>query len=520
LAPWVLCAIGCSDDPLSRLQPKIEVDPAMVDFGAGLVRAPNTAQLSVKDVGAGILAISKVAIDPASAMAFSVQSAPTQVPPSGALPLVLVYEPARAHEMDQATLVIDSNDPKTPELRIPIQGSGGVQKIQVTPSMVDFGLVDEGQSPQQPVTIANVGKDDLVVSSVTFTSTTTELALAPGWTGGTLKAGTSTRVALVFTPADPGADHGVLAVVSNDELTPTVDVPVSGEANLAPHAIAWGCNKLVAAQIGCTGQPTAHRITASVQGQFGLDGRDSFDPQGAPIASFRWEVVAKPSASNALVFNSTDDRTLRNDATGEFDVDVVGVYDVRLIVKSARGLESLDRPESHVLFTPKDLEFSLSWDIPTDVDIHLVRPNGRLGDYGPRGAATSTGSDCSTYNRTPDWGPMTSVALDRDDVVGRGPEIISLDHPVDTTAPYRVYAHYCDSRHVGAPVDVTFQLYFRGMLVQTIPDPMSGRVVRLRSEDALEIAEVTWDATSQAIRTVIDTSTRTPTSAPGLCLLR
>jgi hypothetical protein len=312
----------------------------------------------------------------------------------------------------------------------------------------------------------------------------------------------------------------VITIRSNDELTPTVTVPVKGRGNLAPRAIAWGCPTLPN-QIGCDGQQKDRRFTASIRADIGLDGRESFDPEGKPIESFQWKVITRPMGSNAAVFNSTDDRTLRKSATGDFEVDLVGSYDLRLIVRDSRGVASLDRPESHVLITPKDLEVLLKWDVPTDVDLHLVHPGGRVGDYGNRQAGTSTGTDCSTFNRAPNWNDLMSVKddprLDIDDVRGRGPEVVSLDTP-ESGGPYRVWAHYCDSQRVGVPVDVTVEIYVRGVLIQSIPD--QSRLVQLRSGQALQMAEIDWDPALPMIRQIRDTSTGTPTSAPGLCMIQ
>jgi hypothetical protein len=502
--------LGCGSDPLSKLVPKIAVEPTTLDFGDGIVGTANPGTLKVEDIGTGVLMVSGATIDPAGSV-FAVMSLPGPIPPSGSGPLVVTFEPAHAHEVDQATLVISSNDPHTPQLRVPLKGTGGVQKIQVDPSMVDFGLVDEGTSPRRTVTISNIGKDVLVVSAVSFTSTSSELSLAPGFQRGSLLPGTSTSVTLIYSPSDPGIDTGILEVDSNDETTPMVKVPVRGQANLAPRAIAWGCPVTTVGQVGCSTASESRRLSASVGLDVELDGRQSYDPQGQPLLEYRWELLSLPPGSMAVIFHSTADRTQRMNATGDIQVDLVGEYDLRLIVKDARGLESLDLPESHVQITPKDLEFLLQWDIATNVDLHVVRPGGRLGDYGSGIAGTSTGSDCSTYNRAPIWGGV----LDIDDVVGRGPVIVGLDHPEDHGVPYRAYAHYCDGHNIGVPVDVTLQIFVRGMLIQTIPDMT--HMVRLHSGDAIEMAEVTWNRTSSTVRNILDTSTGTPTSAPWLC---
>lgn len=194
----------------------------------------------------------------------------------------------------------------------------------------------------------------------------------------------------------------------------------------------------------------------------------------------------------------------------------VGRYVLRLVAKDDRGLESFDTPESRVAILPKDLEIYLTWDLATDVDLHLVRPGGVVGDYGSGSVGTSTGSDCSTFNRSPAWGAVGQRAddpnLERDVVSARGPEVISLDFPEDGV--YTAYAHYCDSRHVNTNVHAWLEVYVRGEAVQRVPIMDGARVL---PGELWEAALISWDAATNTAQ--VSPGTAQVSLRPELCAL-
>ncbi|MBI4816571.1 MAG: choice-of-anchor D domain-containing protein [Deltaproteobacteria bacterium] len=508
-----VCAIGgCGDEPLSQLQPNIDVDPRVVDFGPGVVGQENAVALRVLNRGEGVLVIKGASFRGAGASVFRTGELPEAVRSLSETSLVLLFVPLRAKEIYEAELLIESNDPERPEVVVPVHGEGGIREIEVFPPNLDFGVVDEGTERRLPIEISNVGGDPLTISNVTLTSTAIDLALAPGFTSGTILPGTSTIVEVSYSPKDLGADLGTVEIFSDDEDEPILPVPVVAHANLAPRAIAWGC-KTAAGQDGCLGVERASRLTLKARDRMGLEARESYDPEGGPIQSYEWRIVERPPGSIATVFPD------RRRPTGDIEVDVPGTYDLRLIVKDERGLESLDRPESHVAITPKDLTVTLGWDIGADVDLHFVRPGGWVGDYGSGRVGTSTGSDCSSFNRSPDWGqgsdPDDDPSLDIDVVSGVGPEIISVDRP-EPGDPYIVYVHYCDSQNVRVPLgDVVVRVLVRGDEVARIPP--EGSQFAMAPGELWKAAEITWSSNGTAMASVVDGSGAAPEYRPDLC---
>ncbi len=509
----VACNLACGDEDLGRVEPKIVVDPESLDFGDGVIDRDNVVTLEVKNIGAGQLVVSNLRFE--GAPVFSAAPIEQPILQQRTFDLPVIFVPTTPKEVYTGTLIIESNDSTTPALEVPLMGVGGIREIEVVPGEIDFGTVNEGAPVTRGLEIKNIGGDPLIISALTWTSTSVDMGPVDLPVSLTLEALTSTVIDFRYDPQDLGADSGVLTIESNDEDEPVVTVPVFGDANLAPRAIAWICNK-VPDDIGCDGQLKLRRLTAGFGEILGLEGRDSSDPEGGTVTNFRWTVVEAPDPSPLLVFSS-EDRMLRNGATGEVETRAVGSTIIRLVVTDERGLESLDRPESRVEIRPRDVEVYLRWDIDTDVDLHFVRPGGQVGDYGSGSVGTSTGSDASSFNRGPDWGvaadPTDDPSLDRDVVSARGPEIVSLDAPEQGT--YRAFAHYCDSRNRNVNANVWLEVYARGVLVARVPEGVES--VRMLPSNLWEGAEIVWDAQNETVTvTPVDTLLG---SRPELCRL-
>ena len=503
---------ACGEETLSRLEPQLVVTPEALDFGDGLVDQDNVLTLALVNRGAGRLEISAVEVVE-GAEVYSAGAAPERLVSQAEGELAVVFVPRAPKVAYAGRLVIRSNDPEHPALEVPLAGVGGIREIDVTPTEVDFGVVNEGTAPRRGVEIRNLGGDPLVLSELVYTSTSADLTFeAPARLPWVVPALTSTTVWLTYAPSDLGADQGTLVISSNDEDEPEVTVQARGRANLAPRAVAFICDKRPG-EIGCAAPARARSVSAGIGRLLGIDGRDSHDPEGGEL-EFTWRIEEQPDGARPQLLFGTEDIEVRKRATGEVEVPRVGRYVLRLVAKDDRGLESFDTPESRVSILPKDLEVYLTWDLATDVDLHLVRPGGAVGDYGSGGVGTSTGSDCSTFNRSPGWGAPGERAddpgLERDVVSGRGPEVISLDFPEGGV--YVAYAHYCDSRNVNTNVHASLEVYVRGALVERLP-VMDG--VRMLPGELWEAARISWDAATNTAAVVAGAAQ--VTLRPELC---
>ncbi|MFH1808931.1 MAG: choice-of-anchor D domain-containing protein [Pseudomonadota bacterium] len=186
---------------------RMSIDPVLVDFGNVLPNDPPATQtVTVTNVGAGTLELSRVFIDPPLTSQMTV--APAVGPLDTPLALVanqsqvftITYDPVNLASSN-AVLYVFSNDltrtcasdaTATPGVGcIDLKGdSRGPPQIQVSHTTIDFGQMTLGQSDYETVTISNNGQSDLslqvsmtVLSSTDFRYTPPSQSIIPP--GGT-----------------------------------------------------------------------------------------------------------------------------------------------------------------------------------------------------------------------------------------------------------------------------------------------------------------------------------------------
>jgi hypothetical protein len=500
----VVVAVGACqcDEQLATLVPDIAVSPAALDWGTVVVGLGAVEQVQIGNRGSGSLTISSVTVDPDDA-GFVVRAAPRRVQAQRS-EVVDVELAAPFPGAYAAELVIVSDDPDTPEVRVPLSGEGGVGHLVVTPDPLDFGLVHEGPGATRVLTVQNDGFDFVSVTAAAFVddvgftvdTTTLPASLGPG-ESTTLSVSLSPTAAMV-----EGLD--VPALVDTLRLEATTgprDVTVSARVNLAP----------VARAVERDSRQTTVKVGAGTP--VFVDGSETYDPEGDDF-TFQWSIAERPPSSFTAVLG-------QGQPLVRATPDVVGRYVVRLRATDEHGAFR----EADVTILPRDLAIVLSWapsaSAPcraysdgacaamsaderaqrccgqSDLDLHFIGPGGVLGDYGacgPSSSATastcadvafcaeesdehvdtcrSEGLDCAFANRSPEWGVVAGVRngrvddprLDIDDVRGAGPEVVSLNTPPDGT--YRVVVHYCLDR-IGEPTDATVQVFDQGNVIAT-----------------------------------------------------
>jgi hypothetical protein len=452
------CRCGAN---LEQLHAVIAVDPDHIDFAAQDVGQPTTALFQVGNRGTGALTIdARVTGD-----AFALDAAPDHVAAGLAERGQVRFTPP-AEGSFAGSLVMTSDDETHPTLIIPLTGEGGPPELTITPNPVDFGLVNEGPGATRAVTLANTGHDTLHVESAklengsafTLDSSTLPADVAPG---GSVDVHVSLR-------PRAGMDHALTDRIVVTHAAGQGTAVVEANINLAPVAVA----------VEMITRRTVVKV--GVGTDVVVDGSETHDPEGDPF-SYVWSLTQQPGGSIAALVG-------QGQPTTQVTPDVVGDYDVTLRAIDVHGAYS----DASVQILPRDLSIVLTW-IPagdagcgngcgqSDLDLHLVAPNGSLGDYGtcPAGCDPSfcgelddshltcrqSGTDCAYANRAPEWGQPGRIddpRLDVDDVRGYGPEIISLDDPED--GDYRVVVHYCLDRLGDEPSLATIQVIEQGVV--------------------------------------------------------
>ncbi|MCA9449867.1 MAG: hypothetical protein KC931_22285, partial [Candidatus Omnitrophica bacterium] len=153
----------------------------------------------------------------------------------------------------------------------------------------------------------------------------------------------------------------------------------------------------------------------------------------------------------------------------------------------------------------KSIVLELTWDTPndpdqtdtgpeagSDIDLHFAHPNADAGvDLDHDGAPDPWFDikwDTFWFNGNPNWGdsdPSTkdNPNLDRDDVDGAGPEIISLNSP-EIDSKYRVGVHYWNDHGYGAST-AKLRVFIDGDLVYS-------ETAELTNHDMWDVATIDW----------------------------
>lgn len=111
---------SCDEAPLSSLDPVIEVEPTVLDFGEVPFGVQSQAAVTIRNVGDGVLNLSLVTLDGGDT--FTLTKMPGDVLPPARSEVAVVV--ARAPDVPgtfQGTLVIESNDLESPVFEVPVR---------------------------------------------------------------------------------------------------------------------------------------------------------------------------------------------------------------------------------------------------------------------------------------------------------------------------------------------------------------------------------------------------------------
>jgi hypothetical protein len=114
---------------------------------------------------------------------------------------------------------------------VSLTGVATAPRIDVEPRTVDFGDVGVGQAKKIDLTVQNTGAGNLVVTAIAALVSTSEVAVDAGALPLVLAEGASAPLHVTYTPATPrGSLAGSLQVASNDPISPSVLLPITGDS--------------------------------------------------------------------------------------------------------------------------------------------------------------------------------------------------------------------------------------------------------------------------------------------------
>lgn len=207
------------------------------------------------------------AADEAAGLPWLLPSPASSAVPSGSA--VDIHVSLDAREMYDgdygANIVVLSNDPDEPEIRIPADMHvTGIPAIAISDDTLDYGDVFVGGFRTDTLIVSSLGSALLTVSNISsdnscYTVDTTSFSLSPG---------TKQSVLVTFTPETVGQTLGTLTITSDDPDDSIMTVVLRGQG-LAPPDIAVFPDSLKEELL--IGDTSTQVITVSNQGENDLD---------------------------------------------------------------------------------------------------------------------------------------------------------------------------------------------------------------------------------------------------------
>lgn len=226
--------VKAGEDPAgsaSDAAPDILVEPTAVDFGLLAWGDSGTAAVTITNAGDAALSLADLSLEvDAGDVTWSSLSTPS-VPPGGSIQTTLTWTPFGPGRLSD-TLRVDSDDPDEPRVEVPLTGRLPYGELQVDPPTYDFGTLEVGDLASATITVSNVGDGPLTISSLDWTPSDADMALADAGqltaTPAVLGPGEAAEVTITYSPSAAGPDEGSLLITSDDPTTPTEGAQLFG----------------------------------------------------------------------------------------------------------------------------------------------------------------------------------------------------------------------------------------------------------------------------------------------------
>ena len=203
------------------------------------------------------------------------------VAPGESLSLTVRFIPKEAGELSD-TLIVATNDPSRPNVRVVLSGVGLRPEIRLSQEALNFGQVQLGTYRDTTLSIRNLGNEDLEITQ-TFLISGKAFELLKDLTGTSVPSGKEVSLGIRFSPTGLEEAADTLVVVSNDPEGHKVRVPLSGEGvDTVPPTVDY------------SPPPQDFRITPGQSFEVRISARD---PSGIDSALFCWRLGGERSFS-------------------------------------------------------------------------------------------------------------------------------------------------------------------------------------------------------------------------------
>ncbi|MFC7133297.1 MULTISPECIES: PQQ-binding-like beta-propeller repeat protein [Salinibaculum] len=218
--------------------PQPDIAPSRTSYDFGDVNESESvyafSQIYVRNAGTAPLNVTGATITGPNASAFSVSTTSGIVQPGDVLWISTLGVQSSTLGTKHATLEIASNDTDTPVVDVALSATVvGPPEVDVSPTSVDFGDIEVGNTSTATVTVSNVGGSDLSFDGAQVSGTDAALYTVVGGAGTTtIPAGGTHDVTVEFAPVATGATSATLEIATDDADEGTVSVAFSGNGTI------------------------------------------------------------------------------------------------------------------------------------------------------------------------------------------------------------------------------------------------------------------------------------------------
>jgi len=234
------------DVPLTGFgtQPIVSLSPTSLSFGDQLINTSASNPVTLTNTGTGTMTITVIKIGGTNAQWFSqTNNCETQLPANDSCQITVTFDP-RGLGAFTAALIFDDNTPGSPQ-GVSLSGIGAQPVVALSPKSLAFGSVIVGQSSAPQVsTLTNSGDYALTISSVTLAGTDTQDYSQSNNCVGSVPAGGSCTITVVFTPTATGSRTAVVGITDNAPGNPqTISLSGAGVStglSINPSSLSFG----------------------------------------------------------------------------------------------------------------------------------------------------------------------------------------------------------------------------------------------------------------------------------------
>lgn len=232
--------VACDDTQVTENLPELEVVPSVLEFGDVVVGEKKTLVAEIRNPGAGVLTVDRIAPSADLAADFTFELADDRVAPGAAVELSITFEPTALGVAGGVFTVTPVDD--VPARDLIVEANAVDSQLIVDPEQLDFGLVLIDQTHTLELEVTNTSEEPLEVqfdrgSGVDLCSrgardvycVTTDDTSARTSGRLALAAGESKLLQVEFTPQISGLREDATIELKTCDACRTLDVGLRGE---------------------------------------------------------------------------------------------------------------------------------------------------------------------------------------------------------------------------------------------------------------------------------------------------